>query len=162
LHQMNNDPVYLTKEGRIKLEQELKRLKFEERPRIVSEIKRARELGDLSENAEYHAAKEAQGHLERKIAELQDKLSRVRTVDADQISADKAYLFARVRVRDLDRGEEIVYTLSPPEEADVDNDFISVKSPIGAGLLGKAVGEIAEIEIPVGLLRYEIVEITRD
>jgi transcription elongation factor GreA len=159
---MDREPVYLTKDGRIRLELELKRLKFEERPRIVSEIKRARELGDLSENAEYHAAKEAQGHLERKIAELQDKLSRVRTVDTDQISTDKAYLFAKVKVRDLDRGEEIVYTLSPQEEADADNDIISVKSPIGAGLLGKGVGEIAEIEVPVGLLRYEILEITRD
>ena len=159
---MNNDPVYLTKDGRIRLEQELKRLKFEERPRIVSEIKRARELGDLSENAEYHAAKEAQGHLERKIAELQDKLSRVRTVDTNQIAADKAYLFAKVKVRDLDRGDEIVYTLSPPEEADVDNDIISVKSPIGAGLLGKGIGEVAEIKVPVGTLRYEILEITRD
>jgi transcription elongation factor GreA len=159
---MSNEPVYLTKEGRIKLEQELKRLKFEERPRIVAEIKRTRELGDLSENAEYHAAKEAQVHLERKIAELHEKISRIQTVDADQIPTDKAYLFAKVKVKDLDRGEEIVYTLSPPEEADVDNDIISVKSPIGAGLLGKAVGEVAEIKIPVGVLRYEILEISRD
>lgn len=159
---MSNEPVYLTKEGRIRLEQELKKLKFEERPKIVAEIKRARELGDLSENAEYHAAKETQVHLERKIAELEDKMSRIRTVDADQIPTDKAYLFARVKVKDLDRGEEIVYTLAPPDEADVDNDIISVKSPIGAGLLGKTVGEVAEIEIPVGLLRYEILDISRD
>ena len=89
-------------------------------------------------------------------------MSRIRTVDADQIPTDKAYLFARVKVKDLDRGEEIVYTLAPPDEADVDNDIISVKSPIGAGLLGKAVGEVAEIEIPVGLLRYEILDISRD
>jgi transcription elongation factor GreA len=159
---MSNEPVYLTKDGRIKMEQELKRLKFEERPRIVAEIKRTRELGDLSENAEYHAAKEAQGHLERKISEIQDKLSRVRTIDTGQISTDKAYLFAKVKVKDLDRGEEIVYTLSPPEESDVDNDIISVKSPIGAGLLGKMVGEVVEIQIPIGLLRYQIIEITRD
>jgi len=144
------------------MEQELKRLKFTERPALVAEIKRAREMGDLSENAEYHAAKEAQGHLERKIAEIEDKLSRVRTVDTDQIPSDKAYLFSKVKVKDLDRGEEIVYTLAPPDEADVDNDIISVKSPIGAGLLGKAVGEKAEITIPVGVLRYEILEITRD
>jgi transcription elongation factor GreA len=159
---MTNEPVYLTKDGRIKMEQELKRLKFEERPRIVAEIKRARELGDLSENAEYHAAKEAQGHLERKIAEIQDKLSRVRTVETGQIASDKAYIFAKVRVKDLDRGEEIVYTLSPPEESDVDNDIISVKSPIGAGLLGKGVGDVAEIQVPIGLLRYQIIAITRD
>jgi len=159
---MSNEPVYLTKEGRIRLEQELKKLKFEKRPKIVAEIKRTREMGDLSENAEYHAAKETQVHLERKIAELEDKMSRIRTIDADQIPTDKAYLFARVKVKDLDRGEEIVYTLAPPDEADVDNDIISVKSPIGAGLLGKAVGEVAEIEIPVGLLRYEILDISRD
>jgi transcription elongation factor GreA len=159
---MSNEPLYLSKDARIRLEQELRRLKFEERPRIVSEIKRARELGDLSENAEYHAAKEAQGHLERKIAELQDKLSRVRSVDTNQIASDKAYIFAKVRVRDLDRGDEIVYTLSPPEESDADNDIVSVKSPIGAGLLGKGVGEIAEIKVPVGTLRYEILGITRD
>ena len=144
------------------MELELKRLKFEERPRIVAEIKRTREMGDLSENAEYHAAKEFQVHLERKIGELQEKMSRVQTVDADQIPTDKAYLFAKVKVKDLEDGEEIVYTLSPPDEADVDNDIISIKSPIGAGLLGKAVGEIAEIEIPVGILRYEILSISRD
>jgi len=159
---MNSDPIYLSKEGRIKLEAELKRLKFEERPRIVSEIKRAREMGDLSENAEYHAAKEAQGHLERKVAELEDKLSRVRTVDTDQIPSDKVYLFAKVLVRDLEDDEEIEYTIAPADETDVDNDIISVKSPIGAGLLGKAVGEIAEIKIPVGVMRYEILKISRD
>jgi len=86
----------------------------------------------------------------------------VRTVETGQIATDKAYIFAKVRVKDLDRGEEIVYTLSPPEESDVDNDIISVKSPIGAGLLGKGVGDVAEIQVPIGLLRYQIIEITRD
>lgn len=155
------EPVYLSKAGRIKLEGELRRLKFEERPKIVAEIKRAKELGDLSENAEYHAAKETQGHLERKIAELEDKLSRVRTVDTDAIPDDKVYLFAKVLVRDLDDGEEIEYTVVPPEEADVDNDVISVKSPIGQGLLGKAEGEKVNIKIPAGTLNYEIVKISR-
>ena len=159
---MSSEPIYLTKEGRIRLERELKKLKFEERPKIVAEIKRTRERGDLSENAEYHAAKEFQVHLERKIGELQEKMSRVQTVEADQIPTDKVYLFANVKVEDLDDGEEIVYTISPPEEADVDNDIISIKSPIGAGLLGKAVGDIAEIEIPVGVLRYKILSISRD
>jgi len=156
------EPHYVSKEGRIRLEQELKLLKFTERPRIVAEIKRTMELGDLSENAEYHAAKEAQVHLERKIADLEDKLSRVRTVDAGQIPSDKVYLFAKVLVKDLDRGEEILYTISPPDDADVDNDIISVKSPIGAGLLGKAVGDVAEIKVPVGTLRYEVLKITRE
>lgn len=157
-----SEPIYMSKEGRLKLEAELKRLKFEERPKIVAEIKRARELGDLSENAEYHAAKEAQGHLERKIAELQEKLTRVHSIDADQIPTDKAYLFAKVRVKDKKSGAEIVFTLSPPEEADVDNDIISVKSPIGAALLGKSVGDVVQIKVPVGILEYEILEISRD
>ena len=146
------EPVYLSRNGLIKLESELKRLKFEERPKIVAEIKRTRELGDLSENAEYDVAKEAQGHLERKIAELADKLSRVRTIDTDKIPDDKAYIFGKVLVKDLSDGEEIEYTLAPPEEADVDNDVISVKSPIGAALLGKAVGEVVEVSVPAGTI----------
>ncbi len=152
----------MSKEGLLKLEAELKRLKFEERPKIVAEIKRARELGDISENAEYHAAKEAQGHLERKIAEVQAKLARVRSVDADQIPTDKVYLFAKVLIKDHKSGEEILYTIAPPEEIDIDNDVISVKSPIGAALLGKAVGEVIEIQVPAGLLTYEILQISRD
>jgi len=157
-----NEPVYLSKDGRLKLEAELKRLKFEERPRLVSEIKRAKELGDLSENAEYHAAKEAQGHLERKIAQIQDKLSRVRTVDTDKIPDDKVYLFARVLVKDHRDGEEIEYTVVPPDEADVDNDIISVKSPIGQALLGHEVGDVVEFTVPAGPIKYEILKITRD
>lgn len=157
-----SEPVYLSKEGRLKLEAELKRLKFEERPKIVAEIKRSREMGDISENAEYHAAKEAQEHLERKISELQEKLSRVRAVDSDQVRTDKAYLFAKVLVKDRKSGEEILYTLAPPEEADVDNDVISVKSPIGAALLGKAEGEVVEITVPAGILTYEVLKISRD
>ena len=157
-----SEPIYMSKEGRLKLEAELKRLKFEERPKIVAEIKRARELGDLSENAEYHAAKEAQEHLERKISEIQEKLTRVRAVDENQIRTDKAYLFAKVLIKDHKTSEEILYTLSPPEEADVDNDVISIKSPIGAALLGKSVGDVLEIKIPAGILKYEILKISRD
>lgn len=105
----------MSREGIIKLEGELKQLKFTERPKIVAEIKRTRELGDLSENAEYHAAKEAQKHLERKIADLELKLSRVQAVDVDAIPRDKAYLFAKVLVKDRENGEEIEYTLTPPD-----------------------------------------------
>ncbi|MDD5426173.1 MAG: transcription elongation factor GreA [candidate division Zixibacteria bacterium] len=155
------EPIYLSKEGRLKLEGELKRLKFEERPRLVAEIKRSMEMGDLSENAEYHAAKEAQRHLERRIAELEDKLSRVRSIDTDKIPNDKVYLFAKVLVRDLRDNEEILYTIAPPDETDVDNDIISVKSPIGAALLGKAEGEVVEIDVPAGQIKYEILKITR-
>ncbi len=157
-----SEPIYISKEGLRKLEAELKRLKFEERPKLVAEIKRARELGDLSENAEYHAAKEAQAHLERKIAELEYKLSRVQTIDTDQIPDDKVYLFAKVLVKDLRDGEEIEYTIVPPDETDVDNDIISVKSPIGAAMLGKAVGDVVEINVPAGVIKYEILKITRE
>ena len=152
----------MSREGRLKLEAELKRLKFEERPKVVAEIKRTRELGDLSENAEYHAAKEAQAYLERKIAEVQDKLSRVRAIDTDKIPSDKVYLFAKVLVKDKKSGEEILYTIAPPEETDIDNDVISVKSPIGAGLLGKSVGDLIDIKVPAGVLSYEILDISRD
>jgi len=159
---MDSKPIYLSKDGRIKLERQLKQLKTVERPAIVSEIKRAMEMGDLSENAEYHAAKETQEHLERKIAELEDKLSRVRSVDTDNIPTDKAYLFAKVLVRDLDDDEEIAYTLAPPDETDVDNDVISIESPIGKSLLGKAVGEKIEVQVPAGVIKYEIMKITRE
>jgi len=159
---MDNEPVYLSKDGRIRLEQELRRLKTEERPRLLAEIKRTMEMGDLSENAEYHAAKEAQGHMERKIAELEDKLSRVRSVDTDRLPSDKAYLFAKVAVKDLDRGDKIEYTLAPPDEADADNDIISIKSPIGAALLGKGIGDKIEIKVPAGIIRYEILGVSRD
>jgi transcription elongation factor GreA len=120
------------------------------------------ELGDLSENAEYHAAKEAQTHIERKLAELEDKLSRVRSVDIDKIPSDKVYLFARVLVKDLRDNDEIEFTIVPPDEADVDNDVISVKSPIGQALLGHAVGDVVEFTVPAGPVKYEILKISRD
>ncbi len=157
-----SEPLYMSKEGIIKLENELRRLKFEERPKIVAEIKRTMELGDLSENAEYHAAKEAQTHLERKIAELEYKLSRVQRLDMDAIPSDKVYLFAKVLVRDTSDGEEIEYTIAPPEETDVDNDIISVESPIGKALLGKSEGETVQIKVPAGTIEYEIIKISRD
>lgn len=157
-----NDKRYISKEGRRKLEEELKRLKYTDRPAIVSEIKRAREMGDLSENAEYHAAKESQGHLERKISQLEFTLSQVQMIDASEIPSDKVYLFASVKIKDLSDGEELTYTIVPAEEADVDRDMISVSSPIGAGLLGKAIGETAEIEVPAGTLKYEIIDISRE
>ncbi|MDD3731337.1 MAG: GreA/GreB family elongation factor, partial [candidate division Zixibacteria bacterium] len=100
-------------------------------------------------------------HLERRIAELEDKLSRVRSIDTDKIPNDKVYLFAKVLVRDLRDNEEILYTIAPPDETDVDNDIISVKSPIGAALLGKAEGEVVEIDVPAGQIKYEILKITR-
>jgi transcription elongation factor GreA len=149
-------PFYMSEEGYEKLKTELHTLKYEKRPEVVNDIKKAREQGDLSENAEYDAAKEAQGHLERQIAELEFKLAHAKIVKRDEVSKDKVYLFAKVTVVDMDDEEEEIYTLVPPEEADPDNDHISVKSPIGQGLLGKAIGEIASIKVPAGVLNYKI------
>lgn len=154
--------LYMSKDGIRKLELELKRMKFEERPRIVAEIKRTMEMGDLSENAEYHAAKEAQTHIERKIADLEHKLSRVQMIDTDKLPTDKVYLYAKALVKDLSDGEEIEYTIVPADEADVEKDIISIQSPIAQGLLGKAVGETAEIEVPAGTIKYEVLKISRD
>jgi transcription elongation factor GreA len=152
-------PFHMSEEGFEKLKAELHTLKYEKRPEVVEDIKKAREHGDLSENAEYDAAKEAQTHLERQIAELEFKIAHAKVVNRDEISKDKVYLFAKVTVVDLDDEEEEVYTLVPPEEAEPDKDHISVKSPIGQGLLGKAVGEIASIKIPAGVLNYKILNI---
>jgi len=157
-----SEHIYMSKEGLLKLEAEFKRLKYEERPKVIAEIKRTRELGDLSENAEYHAAKEAQGHLERKISDLEFRLSRVQSVDTSEIPDDKAYLYAKVTVKDLSDGEEIIYTLVSPDEADVDKDIISIQSPVGAAILGKEVGDAIEIQVPAGTIKYVIVKISRD
>ena len=152
----------MSRAGIEKLEKELKDLRTNQRPTLLAEIKRAMELGDLSENAEYHAAKEAQTHLERKIGDIEHKLSRVKPVDTENIPTDKAYLFAKVLVKDQKDGEEIVYQLAPADEVDIENDIISIKSPIGAALLGKAVGDLVEVKVPVGIIKYEILKISRE
>jgi len=159
---MDSKPLYLSKDGIRKLEIELKELKTKDRPQIIAEIKRAMELGDLSENAEYHAAKEAQVHIEKKISELELKLHRAQPIDMSDIASDKAYIFARVLVKDLDDGEEIEYTLAPPDETDIDNDVISVESPIGKALLGKTIGDKLDVKVPAGIIKYEILKISRD
>lgn len=155
----DNGPIHMSEEGYEKLKQELHKLKYTDRPAVVAEIKRARELGDLSENAEYHAAKEAQSHLERQISETEFKLSRALVVKRDEVAKDKAYLFARVTVVDVDDDEEEIYTLVSAEESNPDKNHISIKSPIGKGLLGKAVGDICEIKVPAGILKYKITKI---
>jgi transcription elongation factor GreA len=155
-------PIKMSRASLAKLETELKRLKFEERPKIVAEIKRSMELGDLSENAEYHAAKETQRYIEAKLADLEFKLARVEIVDTDAIPSDKVYLYARVLVKDLSDGEEIEYTITPAEEADLDNDIISVNSPVAKAMLGKTVGDKVDIKVPVGTITYEILRISRD
>jgi transcription elongation factor GreA len=153
--------IYLSEEGYRNMQAELHRLKTVDRPRIVGEISRARDLGDLSENAEYHAAKERQVLVERKISELEEKLTRVKTIKEDDFDGSHAYLLSIVRLKDLKSGEEIRYQLVSPEEADFDLDRISVHSPIGQGLLGKARGERVAIKVPAGEIHYEIIDIER-
>ena len=155
------DRVYLTKEGYAKIRGELVRLRSEERPVVIKAISKAREYGDLSENAEYHAAKERQMFLEKKIMDLQDKLTRSEIIDESQMPKDKAYLGASVTLEDQKTGKEIKYMLVSTDEADFEENKISTQSPIGSALLGKKVGEIAEIQVPAGTFSYKIMEISR-
>jgi len=153
--------LYLTKEGYQKLVEELERLKTTKRRALSKAIGEARSHGDISENAEYDAAKDAQGLNEKKIAELEQKLSSARILD-ENISADEVLIGARVRLKDLGNSEELEYILVSGEEADYEQNKISVASPIGSGLLNHKVNEIVEIKIPAGTLKYKILKISRD
>ncbi len=152
---------YYTPEGLDKLKKELHQLKTVERPRISQQIAEARDKGDLSENAEYDAAKEAQGLLEARISKMEDVLANARVVDESKMDTSKAYILSKVTIKNLANSQQMVYQLVAENEADVKLKKISVDSPIGKGLLGKAKGEIAEIEVPAGIVRFEIVDINR-
>ncbi|QEE48396.1 transcription elongation factor GreA [Flavobacterium alkalisoli] len=153
---------YYTAEGLKKLRDELDHLKAIERPRASQAIAEARDKGDLSENAEYDAAKEAQGLLEMKIAKMEELLANARLIDESQLDLSKALVLSTVKIKNQANGMEMKYTLVAESEADLKTGKISVTSPIGKGLLGKSVGEIAEIKVPNGTLNFEILEITRD
>jgi len=153
--------VYLTKEGYEKLRSELEKLEREERPVVIEAISRAREFGDLSENAEYAAAKERQMHLERRIAEIHEKLTRSEIIDEAQMPKDKAYLGAKVTLKDNKNGEEITYMLVSTDESDFSVNKISTESPVGKAMLGKKVGDQIEATVPAGTLSYEILSIDR-
>jgi len=152
---------YYTEEGLKKLRDELKQLKDVERVRASQAIAEARDKGDLSENAEYDAAKEAQGMLEMKIAKLEDALAGARLIDESQLDASKALVLSIVKIRNQTNGMEMTYTLVADGEADLASGKISVNSPIGKGLLGKSVGEVADIEVPNGIIKFDILEISR-
>ena len=152
---------YYTKEGLKKLKDELEHLKFVERPNISQQIAEARDKGDLSENAEYDAAKEAQGMLEMKIAKLEEMYSGARVIDESQLDTDKVLALSIVKIRNLNTKAEMTFTLVAETEADIKSGKISVNSPIGTGLLGKKVGEVAEIQVPAGLVKFEILHISR-
>ncbi|MDX1531907.1 MAG: transcription elongation factor GreA [Rhodothermales bacterium] len=156
-----NQPVYLTQEALDKLREELRTAKTKERADIAQAIAEARAQGDLSENAEYDAAKEAQGHLEARIAKLEETISNARLVDESQIDASKVYILSTVRVKNLKAKREATYTLVSAEEADMAAGKISVKSPVGQALLGHEVGDVVEVEAPAGKVKMEILEITR-
>jgi transcription elongation factor GreA len=157
---MANDRVPMTREGYEKLKADLDRMENVEMVEITKRIAAARALGDLSENAEYHAAREDQGMLQARIDALKDKLSRAYIVDRSNLPSDTVVFGTRVRIKDLDTGEEEVYELVGPGEEDYDNNKILTTSPRGQGLLGKKRGDIAVIKVPRGNLRYEIVEIS--
>ena len=153
---------YYTAEGLKKLKDELNQLRDIERPKASQAIAEARDKGDLSENAEYDAAKEAQGLLEMRIAKLEETLSNARLIDESQLDTSKALVLSTVTIKNKLNGQQMTYTLVAESEADLKSGKISVNSPIGKGLLGKSVGDTAEIQVPNGTLQFEIVEITRN
>ena len=152
---------YYTAEGFKKLKDELHQMRTVERPRISQQIAEARDKGDLSENAEYDAAKEAQGHLEAKIAKLEDLVANARIIDESQMDNSKAFILSKVKIKNLQNNMEQEYTLVAENEASLAQKKISVDSPIGRGLLGKAVGDLVEVKIPAGLVKFEILNISR-
>ena len=155
------DVAYYTEEGLKKLKDELHHMKTVQRPSISEQIAEARDKGDLSENAEYDAAKEAQGLLEMKISKMETLISKARLIDNDSIDNSKVFILSNVTIKNVDNGMTVQYTLVAESEADLKAKKISVDSPIGKGLLGKKVGEIADIQTPNGIMKFEVVEITR-
>lgn len=152
---------YVTQEGLDKMKAELEQLEREERPKVIQQIAEARDKGDLSENAEYDAAKEAQGLLEMKIAKLQEMIATSKVVDASQLDTSKVSILMTVRLKNNATKQEQKFTLVPDNESDLQAGKISVNTPIAKGLLGKAVGETAEITLPNGnKLSFEVLEIT--
>lgn len=152
---------YYTEEGLKKLREELNHLKDVERPKASQAIAEARDKGDLSENAEYDAAKEAQGMLEMKISKMEETLANARVIDESQLDTSKVLALSIVKIKNQVNGMEMTYTLVAESEADLAAGKISVNSPIGQGLLGKSVGDVAEIKVPSGIVKFDILEISR-
>lgn len=152
---------YYTAEGLAKLNEELDHLKNVERASVSAQIAEARDKGDLSENAEYDAAKEAQGLLELKISKLETIVANARVIDESQLDTSKALILSKVKIKNIANNAVMEYTLVSEKEANLKEKRISVDSPIGKGLLGKSLGEIAEVEVPTGIVKFEIIEISR-
>jgi len=153
--------MYYSEEGLKRLKNELIQLITVERPSISKQIAEARDKGDLSENAEYDAAKEAQGMLEMKTSKLEDVIRNARILDESKLDLTKVYIMTKVKIKNLKNGSIMCYTIVPESEADLKSGKISVNSPIAKGLLGKIVGDKAEIKVPAGIIEFEIVEIDR-
>mgnify|MGYP001304504584 FL=1 len=153
--------VYYSAEDLNKLKEELHQLISVDRINISKQIAEARDKGDLSENAEYDAAKEAQGLLEMKISELEGKIASARVIDTSKIATDKVLLYSKVEMKNITTGAVLVYNLVPESESDIAAKKISISSPIGKGLLGKKVGDIAEINVPSGVIKFEIITISK-
>ncbi len=151
---------YYTKEGLQNLKDELEHLKKVERPRISEQIAEARDKGDLSENAEYDAAKEAQGLLEMKISKLEDTLANARVLDSSKVDTSKVMVLSTVKIKNVATKAEMSYTLVSESESDLRSGKISINSPIGKGLMGKQKGEVAEIQVPSGKMQFEIIDIS--
>ena len=151
---------YVSKDGFEKLQKELHEMKYVQRPFISKQIADARDKGDLSENAEYHAAKEDQGLLEARIAQLEDLVTRTRIIDESKLDTSKVMMLSKVKVKNLKTKQEMIYIMVSEKEADFKTGKISFKSPIGAGLMGKKVGEIAEVSAPAGKIAFEILDIS--
>ena len=154
-----SDIQYFTEEGLQKLKDELEHLKSVERPKVIQQIAEARDKGDLSENAEYDAAKEAQGHLEDRINKLEAINSNARVVDTSKLDVSVVRLLTKVTIKNTANSMEMTYSIVPEAEADLKAKKISVSSPIGKGLLGKSVGEIAEIQVPNGIIKFKVIKI---
>ena len=152
---------YYTQEGLDNLKQEVKKLETIERPKISQQIGEARDKGDLSENAEYDAANEAQGMLEARISKLKNTLANARLIDDSEIDDSKVFILSTVKIKNIKNSMQMNYTLVAENEADIRAGKISVDSPIGKGLLGKEVGEIADINTPAGVMKFEIISIQR-
>jgi transcription elongation factor GreA len=152
---------YYTAEGLQKLKDDLSELRTKGRAEVARQLAEARDKGDLSENAEYDAAKDAQGHLELKIAKLEEVVGNARLIDESHLDMSKALILSKVKIKNLKNNMVMDYLLVAEEEADLAAGKISVKSPIGKGLLGKSVGDVAEITVPAGKLQFEVLEISR-
>lgn len=156
-----SDIQYFTEEGLKKIKDELDHLKSIERPKVIQQIAEARDKGDLSENAEYDAAKEAQGMLEMKISKLEETLSGARVIDESQLDNSKVLVLSKIKIKNKANGMEMAYTLVADGEADLSSGKLSINSPIGKGLLGKSLGDEAEIKVPNGTIQFVITEISR-